>query len=134
MEWEEILIKAVVALTGVIGTVYQFKNIRPKMRSKLKTDLEILSMLEKDDPNHKLVQEYVNESMKGLYSLAGSRKSDGSRITSWGDFIFGIIFTSLFTTATIYIVQDGWNWWALLTGFFVFAGIGGILNGFDKNK
>ncbi|MDB5228063.1 MAG: hypothetical protein JWN78_2256 [Bacteroidota bacterium] len=127
----ELIIKIIALFVGLFGSIYQLRNLRLTFRSSLKTDLDILKMLQEDDPNYSIVKNSINESIKKIYGVSNK---NGLKIHSPGDFIFGILFLSGFSFWTYYLVRHDHLFWSYVTGFFAFAGLGGIMNGLDKKK
>ena len=131
IDWD-LVVKAVGAIVGVFVSLYQLRNIKPRLRSTLKTDVELLKNLEPGGLSHQTVKEHIDYMIQRLYQ--SDREKTGSRfkIYSWSDFTLGIIFLPGFLVWSIYLFRDGFNWWGLVTAFFAFAGFGGIVNSLDK--
>lgn len=126
----DILLKFFASIIGILGVIYQLRNLKITFKSSIKTDLEILNMLEETDPNFAIVKKSVTESIKKRYS-----KSNRSlTIYSITDFILGIIFVFGFGYWTFYLSYESFSFWSLLTGQFAIAGLGGILSAFDKKE
>jgi hypothetical protein len=129
-EFFELALKVAAVLIGVLGSFYQLRNLRISSRSSIKTDMEILKMLEPTDPNYKIVKRSIDSSIKNIYKTDEQK----TRIYSPTDFIFGVLFMVGFSIWTYYLSRDGFSYWSILTGFAAFAGFGGILNGLDPKK
>ncbi|MEO0626731.1 MAG: hypothetical protein AAFY91_07060 [Bacteroidota bacterium] len=85
----------------------------------------------KDDAdNYNILKAHIDSQVRKLYV----EKQSGFKIYDPGQFIFGIVFVVGFTIWSVYIYTNssGFNWWIVLTGFLAFAGLGGIMNGFEK--
>ncbi len=126
----EILVKLAVILFGILGAIYQVRNFSITLRSSIKTDLEILRMLDPNDPNHILVQNKINESIKKVYRLNQKQL----KIYKPADLLFGLLFFFGFGIWTIYLSWENFSVWSLLTINFVITGIGGILSAFQPKK
>ncbi|MDQ3801492.1 MAG: hypothetical protein M3384_18880, partial [Acidobacteriota bacterium] len=129
-----LILQAVGLLTGVILSSLQLRNLVSKSRSTLKTDVEIFKMLKPEDPGYEHLKKHVAKSIENIYSSSERRNFIGIKVYSWDDFILGVVFLLIFPIATFYLYRYGYNVWALVTGFLVLAGIGGILNGLDRKK
>ena len=129
MDWELIL-KILGSFIALIGAVYQLRQFNPVKRARLKADLEILEKVDKQSENFQLVKNHIDNQIKAIYSESEKK----FKIYSVGYFVFGIIFLVGFTILSVYIYNEsvGFSWWLLLTGFFAFAGFGGILDGLEK--
>jgi hypothetical protein len=127
----ELLLKIAAAIIGVIGLLYQLRNLRLTFRSSIKTDLEILKMLDTNDPNYEIVRGSINESIKRVYGDPNKKKF---KIYSRLDFYGGILFSIVFTYVTYYLCKDGFSFWGLITGFLALAGLGGIITGLEPKK
>ncbi len=139
MDWDVIL-RAVGVLIGAVGTVYQLIVRDPRWRSTLKTDIEILNLLDAEDENRKYIQQNIDKTVRSRYpyeELTAEEleevKREGLRVYSTSNLIIGIVFSVGFGYWTFSLLADGWNWWALLTGFFAFGGLGNIMLAFDKS-
>lgn len=129
INWDLVL-KAIGIVIGAVGTFWQLRNVISKLRSTLKTDLEIFKMLQPADPNYDILKEHLTNSIRKIYlPEEGSR---GFNVYSWPDFIFGVVFMLGFSIWTFYILKDGFNGWALLTAFFAIAGLGAFLKSMDE--
>jgi hypothetical protein len=127
----ELLLKITAAIIGGVGLLYQLRNLRLTFRSSIKTDLEILKMLEPTDPNYNIVSTSINESIRKVY---GDPNKTRFKIYNPVDFYLGLFWSIGFTYWTYYLCHDGFSFWGLLTGFSAFAGIGGVLNGLEPKK
>jgi hypothetical protein len=127
----ELLLKISAAIIGAVGLLYQLRNLRLTFRSSIKTDLEILKMLEPNDPNYEIVRENINDSIKRVY---GDPNKKRFKIYSQGDFYGGLMCSIMFSYWTYYLCQDGFSFWGLLTGLIAAGGIGGIITGLEPKK
>jgi hypothetical protein len=127
----ELVLKALALFIGIFGSIYQLRKFRFTFRSSIKTDLEILNMLDPSDPNYEIVKKNIDVSIRQIYM--GSNKYR-FKIYSKADFYPGLLFLISFTIWTYYLSHNGFTIWAFLTGFFALGGIGGILTGLDSGK
>ena len=61
------LIKVVVSVVGIALTIYKGYVVGFRPRTALKRDLEILRMLDADDPNRQVLSAHVERSVQRLY-------------------------------------------------------------------
>ena len=123
MNWT-IIIQATGILIGGIISLYQIRHLMPPSRSRLKADLEILKLIEKNDHGYKIVKEHIDHLIKRTYPNAENKKKIE---VDWLFLIFFTVATIGLIYWTLYLVRDGFNPWALLTGVFSFTGIFGII-------
>ncbi|MCP4439054.1 MAG: hypothetical protein GY810_08945 [Aureispira sp.] len=135
MDWD-IVIKAFGMLIGLVGTVYQFKRFDPRKRDKLKTDLEILNLLDPESPEFEKLKIYTEYEIDELYGNTTERRENKQFIKKPGDFVFGLVlFLGFFVwTYILYNNAGGFTWYMLITGFFAFAGAGNIIIGLEGDK
>lgn len=131
MNWE-LLLKTLGIIVGVVASLYKLRRIAPKSRSVLRTDLEILKLLEPSDPNYPILKSHIDVKISNIYHHIPLEVSKRFKVYNWYTFIFGIIMFLGFSIWTVYLVKDGFSWWALLTGSFAFAGVGNILGAFTE--
>src|ERR1039457_4758679 len=124
----ELVLKIFGVIAAVVAAVYQFRNVKLSPRSSIKTDLEILKLLDSDDENYILIKNHIDRSIKRIYRI---RKENKFKIYSIPLFIMGILFLLGFSVWTYYISRNGFSYWSLLTGFFAIAGIVYIFQAFD---
>ena len=135
MTWEIIFQAMGVVVAAVLGTTQVMTRL-PKSRATLKHDLEVLKLLDRTHPKRELIERHVLQSIERIYirDRRGWVKS-GFVVHQWDDFVIGIVCLFGGSLWTLYLVRDGFTWWALLTGFVAFGGFGAILNGLeDKAK
>lgn len=123
--------KLAAGVVGALGAIYQFSQLRASTRSSIKTDLDILALLDKEGTSYRLVKASVDASISQVYAARGK---SAFTVYSKGDLVFGTIFLVGFSAWTAYLVHNGSTWWAIITAFFAFAGFGGILNAFDPKR
>jgi hypothetical protein len=138
--WENLL-KAITAVVGVIFTIHQIRGKLPESRSQLKIDLEILQLLpEKDDRSRKLLKQSIDRRISKIYSGAASRKAtdeiEGESLgwfqrIKWGTLIYGLSLLFVFGLWTFSLYNRG-SWWAILTGFVAFGGLGNVMLAFNR--
>ena len=78
-------------LGGAAVSLFQLYTRLPKSRGSLARDIEILNMLDKDDPAYKVIRAHVDSRVEEIYnpSETSSRKI---RIYSWFHLVLGLVF------------------------------------------
>jgi len=133
-DWD-LTLRAVGVLVGAVATIYQLTKLKPRLRTTLKTDLEILKLLDPKDPNYGVVQAHVDRSIQQIYAREAPESAGrGLQVYNWGTLVFGLLLAGGFIFWTVYLVKDGFTPWALLTGFFALGGIGNIMNSLDPGS
>jgi hypothetical protein len=135
MDWDMIL-RAVGVLIGAAGTIYQITRRDPRWRATLKADIEILNLLD-DGESKEIIKRNVDRVVQSRYPVRAveegvETKRRSVRVYNVSNLVIGIIFLVGFGYWTFSLVEDGWNWWAILTGFFAFGGLGNIMMAFDR--
>ena len=132
MDWVtllEVIGGLAVALMTWIGVRWIQPRLRP--RAKLKTDLEILRLLdhEKQKEDYELVEKHIDRTITELYAPP-IKKLKPSRAINKGVIALGVTgFIGLigFSYWTWYIVSDGFSWWSIMTGYFAFVSFAVIM-------
>jgi hypothetical protein len=122
MNWD-VLFKAV----SILVAVYQL--IKPGARATLKTDLEILNLLKTSSPDRPLegydaVRANVERSIRKIYRTEARQKFYRDP-----DVIKGGLIFLIFSAITLYMLKDGFTYWALVPGFVALTGLLGALGG-----
>ncbi len=125
IEWE-IVIKASAALISAGVAIYQVRSVLPKRRAALRTDLEILKLLGKENPNYEVVKTAIDARIQDIYGEKVSQRKGTGRI-NWEWFAFGLVWASTFAYLTFHFSRDTFSWWSLLTGYAATAGIGWMM-------
>ena len=125
MDWEA-AVRAVPLIAGAAYSLYRFRDLNPRLRSKLKSDVEILTKLDPDSKAYATLKSNVEIAVEKLYP--SSEQHEQKVVVS--DVAFGVIFLVGFGFWTAHLVSDGFSYWALLTGFFAVTGVGLLLLGF----
>lgn len=115
------VLKAVLAVLGAVAATYQIRAVIPKPRAALKSDIEILRLLDPSDPNYRIVKASIDEKIELVYGDKTEQRTHSST-QDWFYLIFGASWACVFAYITFYIVKDGFTWWALLTGYIAAAG------------
>lgn len=110
-------------MAGALFSLFRLLSLEPRLRSKLKTDSEILSRLDPESLAHGLLKRNIEEGVEKLCA------EPSAKLKVW-DVAAGVVFVVGFGFWTAYLVRDGFTWWSLLTGYLTFAGIGFIALGF----
>lgn len=120
---------------GLLKAIPYLKELKPKSRSKLKTDIKILKMLNEDDPQYDTIRNSINEDIRAIYG----RKDEGIGIYNPGDLVGGLILLVFSTLGFSYVVQQNYTLIfrvPLIVAFvtLILGSIGGILKGFSKDR
>jgi hypothetical protein len=126
IDWD-IVIKAIGALVGAIVAYIQIRSSRPISRSALRSDLEILRLVDPADPTYTVIKGSIDRRIKLLYA-------EPRMDVRWAAVIFGSSISIGFSYATFYLVRDHFNWWSLLTAYFAMVGLSLISLGFTKRS
>ena len=102
----------------------------PKSRGPLTRDLEILKILDRDDPAYAIVRAHVDKQISKIYE-SPSMPLKKPKIRNWNNLIIGVVFLVIFVPWTYSLYCKG-SWWALLTGFLVVGGVGNVGIAFEK--
>jgi hypothetical protein len=119
VDWDLVL-KALGFIVTAFLTYNQIKNLRAGSRTALKTDLEILKLIDANDPNYETVKQRISERLQILYGPTATRR--------WGAAVFWFIWSFGFAYWTFRLVQHCFTWWSLLTGYLALMGIGMTIN------
>jgi hypothetical protein len=117
-DWELVL-KALGFVVTAFVAYNQIKNLQSGSRAALKTDLDILNLIKADDPNYAAVKQRITERIRILYAPRAPR----NWLMAW-NVVFGLILGFGFAYWTFRLVQPGFTWWSLLTGYVALTGIG----------
>lgn len=123
------LVEIVVTLVGIAVaagmTAYQLNRSISIRRARLKHDLEVLRLTKDLGIDMKELHNRVEGELKSFVS--GEMELEERSLIHDPRFIgmtiYGLAVFFGFTVWTVYLVQDGFSWWAILTGLFAFGGI-----------
>jgi len=118
VDWD-LWLKALGFVVTAFVAYNQIKNLQSGSRAALKTDLDILNLIKPQDPNYATVKQRIGERIQILYAPRPSRNLPVA--------IFSGIWAFGFAYWTFRLVQPGFTWWSLLTGYLAMAGIGSWL-------
>jgi hypothetical protein len=136
MNWEIVLQALGVVVAAILGTSQVLARL-PKSRTTLKHDLEVLKLLDRSHPQRGLIDMHVRKSIERIYQAERSHQGAVRRsfiVHQWGDFLGGTVVLFGGALWLLYVVRDGFSWWALLPAFLVLGGLGGILEGLEDKK
>lgn len=71
-------------------------------RIRLKHDLEILHLLEKDNLQYNLVRNHVEEAVESIYDV----NEDERKVRSWSGLIWGVVAMVVGSCWAIYLTRD----------------------------
>jgi len=130
----ELIIYSLIGIGGFIPAIYYLRKIVAQSRYKLKTDLEILNMLDEEDPKYNVVRNRVEKNIDHIY-----KTNSKFRIYSYRDLIGGSVLF-VFSSIVLYyiILQDFILIYRIpliiFFGILLLGGLGGILQGFKMNN
>ena len=116
------ILRTIPVLLATAGAIYKFKDARPRRRTNLKADLELLKAAREQQIECDDFQASIEKELSRLYRLSGQRE--------WYTVALGAVLALLFGIWTVYLVSDS-SWWAVGTGFFTFVGISLATAGLD---
>lgn len=141
MDWITIL-KAVGVLIGAVVALVSIRKVQPRLRprNRLKADLEILNQLkalgppETDDTErynsyYDAVRKEIDTTLARVYHLP---REKGIKVHDKFMLVLGIISFLGFSYWVWSVVKDGFSWWVIVPGFFVFFSIIWITMAFEK--
>jgi hypothetical protein len=131
MKWELIL-QAVGLTVGAVLSIIQLRNLTPGSRSTLKTDLEILRLLEPSDANYPIVKAVVDRSVTRIYPALSQATKGTLKVTSWRNLYYGVFCVLVYVSWTLQNFSHGFSWWGVVTSFFVLVGFNMVINAFNE--
>jgi hypothetical protein len=101
---------------------------QPRARSTLRSDLDLLEKFaDRSDPSHAILKASIDRRVAALY---GPGRGDGVLEHLWARrgpvlrAVPGVVVTCGAVAVTVYLVRDGFTWWAIPLGYLAFLGIG----------
>ena len=131
MNWQ-VMIQVLVILVGGAISLYQILRLLPASRSKLKADLEILKLIDKNDPAFVRVKAHVDRAIVRTYPITAEAKETVH--IDWHFLVFFVVATIGLVSWTLYLLRDGFNPWSLLTGIFALVSVFGIVGVFIPDE
>lgn len=122
--------KAVATVAAAFTFVQQVRHRKANSRASIKQDLELLALLDKADESHTVVKAHIDAAIRRMYD---QRKNGRFTIYHKFEFVLGILLLTVFLAGTVHLIRHGSYWWAIVTGFVAFVGLGAIINGLDSN-
>jgi hypothetical protein len=121
----ETILKPVPIVVAAVTAAYKLKDVKPRRRASLKSDLELLKMASDQGIPCADLTRHINAEFRHLYVRTGQDE------IQWVTAAFGALCLLVFSTLTAYVVRDGFSGWALVTGYFAVAGLGITMRGLD---
>ncbi|MFD8267013.1 MULTISPECIES: hypothetical protein [Streptomyces althioticus group] len=121
MDWGP-LASVAVAVVGVGGVMIERRRREPRGRDRIKTDLELLSLLPTDSELVPEFRAHIEDSIRQIIKGEDEKRRDP----------FGIALASVFiliavALVTASVLNGGWYWWltvpGAVTGIFGIAGL-----------
>jgi len=125
-DWD-LLLKALGFLIAAVAAYFQVRNLNFAARASLKTDLEILKLIDASDPNYQVVKTEVDRRVASLY--APEPPKTRANVGRLALIIVGSLWAFGFAYWTVILVTPTFSWWAVLTGYIALAGLGWIVLG-----
>ncbi len=126
-EWEDVL-KVVGPVLGAV-VAYSLNRLFVRPRANLKTDLELLTLLEGDEVSkqREALRNSVVAQIERIYCHTPAQGKN------YGLFVFGLVWALAFVAATFFVFGSAnWNnWWAVLTVWMSLAGLGWMIAGWE---
>jgi hypothetical protein len=128
MDHWEIALKIVGPVLGA-AVAYSQRRFFARPRAKLRTDLELLNLLEGEEVKEQR-ETLLNSVTEQIERIYGRRTVETK---NYALVVFGLIWALGFVAATIFVIRsDDWSrWWAVLTGWLAFAGVGWMIMGWE---
>ena len=130
MNWD-IVLQAVGIFIGAVVSLYQIQKLRPAPRSKLKSDLEILQLIDTSDENYAIIKAHVDNTVRQIYSDEAAKRS---LKIDWGLVIFFSLLALGFIFWTLNLIQTEQQGWAILTGAVVLVALFGLTGSFGSDE
>jgi len=131
-DWNAFILKALGIMLSTFSSIWIVPKLKRRTKAGLKTDLEILKLMqETDHPNKKDLQDYVGSVIETIYTKETGKFGLHSPIKNPFIFILGIVCLPIFVIWTVTLYPNGWMF---LTGFLAFASLGWILIGFEEPR
>jgi hypothetical protein len=119
IDWEVVVAALGTVIAAIIG-IMQIRANLPKPRSRLKMDIEIMNLLDKNDDSYKIVQKSIFDQIAETYKKERTLEPNEKLFTKFLQ-IISFLLGSVCLVWSINITRSGWNLWVLLTGYFSFA-------------
>lgn len=120
VDWDAVT-KAVGVLVALAAAYTQAKSFRPMSRGALKSDLEILKLLDTSDPKHALIKSNIDLRIDRIYGPPAAK--------DWLMIAVGVLLALGFSYWTLSLVKYHFTWWSVLTGYFAVVGLYSVLMG-----
>jgi hypothetical protein len=113
-------------VAAVLGALYKLRDSRPRRRATLKADLELLRAVREQKLDCRSLEARVQADLSHLANR-------GAR-TDWWAVAAGSVLATVFGLWTVYLVRDGFSWWALASGFFAFVALSIVIAGLEETQ
>jgi len=132
IDWNAAVLKVLGIILSTYSSIYIVPRLKRRTKAGLKTDLEILKLMqETNHPKKSDLQDYVGSVIETIYVKEAGRFGFHSPIKNPFIFMLGIICLPIFIIWTVRLYPDGWMF---LTGFLAFASLGWIIIGFEEPR
>jgi len=120
IDWD-LLLKALGLLVTIGATLIQVRNFRSSSRSSLKTDLEILKLIDPGHPHRASVERHTDQLIGKFYP--DSPVSPPITFERIGIGVFGFVWALGFAYWTFVLSTPTFSWWSLATGYVAVMGL-----------
>src|SRR5262245_5148617 len=122
---------AVVSVMKTKDAVGNLVNSKPLLRKAIKADLDLLKLMNKNDPGHKLLTDHIKKQVEAL--IREDKKKE-IVIKDWLRIVFGLSMAGGSGYWTYYIIKDQntSNWWMILSVWIALAGLGVLIGAIEK--
>ena len=127
LDWDLVL-KALGFVVAGVAAYVQTRGLYFASRTSLKTDLEILKLLDAADPNYQVVKSSIDARLARLYQPRAPATMRAN-VQRWAVAAVGLVWAVGFSYWTFALVRPGFTWWSLLTGYLAFGGAALALQG-----
>jgi hypothetical protein len=115
------------------GAITNLFNAKPLRRSSVKADLELLKLMDEDDPGYKELKAHIKSQVLSLTKVDDERSE---LVTGrLPQILIGLAMAGGFSYWTYRIItSDISNWWTILTIWLAMAGFGFLITPLSKKK
>ncbi len=124
MDWQ-LATGVILAVVAVVGSAVQIREVIPRLRATIKTDLEILALLPDNHPQRAELSANID---RRLQQIAIPRQR---RLHRPGELVAGLLWMGFFFFWAEHFWSEGLWPLGFLLGIAGLVGLGGVLNGFQ---
>jgi hypothetical protein len=140
MSWD-LIAKVLGVIFSAGAGLYRLRySVKPRARTNLKADCELLSLFDKSDPSRATLKARIDAQVADLYGPARRGQTwlpkdwlDALREADRPQTVLGVACLAAGAGLTAYLVRNGFTWWSLLTGYIGLLGLGLIMSAFENH-